>query len=238
MVLNSFKLSNVTIQIHYTEAFELWDRSGAISRRLCSIWQGLTLSESAQPNQQVLTGNNIKVQTGFKDSVVILAGEKSLAPINIQRIKDTFEVWREELELKELRQVSMRVLYTKNFPSIKEANDELFALKLAKWPDTKVFDQPMESELNSLEILYRFHDQESFSNLKIKAEQVTYQVNLDPAYFTDEESEIKKINNRIVIDFDRGLLGTVAFEKFRIDEWIKGYQHVLRRDIDKVIKES
>ncbi len=238
MILDSFKLFNVIIQIQYPESFELWDHAGAVSRHLCSIWPDLHLSEGAQPHQQVLAGKNIKVQTGFNDSVIILTGEKSLSPLYIQRIKDTFEIWREELKLEELRQVSMRVQYTKNFPSMKEANDGIFALNLAKWPNTKVFDQPMESELNSLEILYRFHDQESFSNLKIKTEQVIYQVNLDPTYFTDEESEIKKINNRIVIDFDRGLLGTVSFEKFRIDEWIKGYQHILRRDIEKVIKES
>lgn len=233
MILDSFKLLTVIIQIEYAEAFELWDHAGAISLRLCSIWSDLKLAE-AQPQQQILVGKDLNIQTGITRSTITLTGEKSLVQSKIHQIKDTFEVWREELGLEELKRVSTRVQYTKKFNSLKEANAELFGLNLAKWPDTKVFDQSIDSEFNSLEIRYRFQDQESFSAVMLKAEQVIYQVDLDPSFV--EESVIRKTINRIVLDFDRGLLGTVSATKFRMDEWIKGYQHVLRRDIEKVIK--
>ncbi|MDO9140531.1 MAG: hypothetical protein Q7U38_09420, partial [Methylobacter sp.] len=151
MILDAFKLQTAIIQIQYTEAFELWDRSGAISRRICEIWPGLTLAE-ANPHQQILIGKNVNIQTNFTRSTVTLSGEKSLAQRKIDQVDKTFKVWREFLDLDELIRVSMRVTYSKEFPSMKEANAELLALNLARWPNTKVFDQPIESDLNGLEI--------------------------------------------------------------------------------------
>lgn len=151
-----------------------------------------------------------------------------------QNIAQTFETWRKALNLQELIRVSTRVTYFKEFPSIKDANAELIALNMAQWPTTKVFDQSTDSDFNSLELLYRFQDDQSFSVLKLKTEQIKYEVGLDP-YFV-EHSNIEKVRNRMVIDFDRGLLGSVKADKLRMDDWIKGFQHILNRDIEKVIK--
>ena len=233
MILNSFKLHTAIVQIHYSEAFELWDNAGAIARKLHSIWPDLKTSD-AKPHQQVLAGNGINIETGFTKSTITLSGEKSFDKNNIQKIAQTFEIWREALDLQDLIRVSTRVTYCKDFPTLKEANSELIALNLVRWPNTKVFNQATDSDLNSLDLLYRFQDEQSFSVLKIKVEQVRYQVDLDP-YFI-EQPKIEKDRNRMVIDFDRGLLGTVNADKLRMDDWIKGFQHVLNRDIEKVIK--
>lgn len=103
---------------------------------------------------------------------------------------------------------------------------------MAKWPNQKIFDQPMEAELNGLELFYRFEDEASFSTLRIKAQQTKYNVNLEDTII--DEPNIEKTDNQILIIFDRGMLGTVNAEKFRVDAWIKGFQHVLRRDIEKI----
>ena len=110
----------------------------------------------------------------------------------------------------------------------------MISLNLVHWPTTKVFDQPMEVDLNGPEIAYRFEDKKSFSVLRLKCEQRNYKVDLDPEYV--EEPEIRNSKNLFIIDFDRALLGSVNADKLRIDEWIKGYQHILRRDIEKIIK--
>lgn len=233
MILDSFKLHTVIVQIQYPEAYELWDRAGAIGRQICTIWPGLTTSKG-RPEQQVLVGKGMKIDTTFNKSTVTLTGEESFSQRKIQQVKETFEVWCEKLMLDNLERVSTRAMYAKDFPSIKEANAELFALNLARWPTTKVFDQPMEANRNGLEIHYRFEDENSFSVLALKAEQLKYEVDLDPSFI--DESELKITKSRMIVDFDRGLLGSVNAGKFRMDDWIKGYQHILRRDIDKVIK--
>lgn len=233
MLLDSYKPHTLIFQITYDEAFELWDRAGAISRTLCKIWPNLKLQEG-QPQQQILTGNGVAIRTGLADSTVTLKGEGLFQADKVKSLQDTYSMWREMLDLKVLKRASSRVGYTKNFDTITAANAELLGMQLAEWPDTKVFDQPLDGELNGLEIAYRFEDKVSFSLLRLKAEQIKAEVELDSELF--DEPVLAKTKNRLVIDFDRGLLGSVDAEKFRADEWIKGFQHVLRRDIEKVLK--
>ncbi|MFH1493722.1 MAG: hypothetical protein ABIG70_02875 [Pseudomonadota bacterium] len=233
MILDSFKLSNLIVQLEYPSAFELWDEAGSIARRISGIWQGLEHT-SGQPDQQTLAGPNVNIQTGFNVSTISLSGGKGFDRGRVQQIKETFDVWRQSLLLGDIKRISTRATYTRDFLSIKEANAALFALKLVRIPAVKVFDQPMDSDRNSVEVLYRFQDEQSFSVLRLKAEEVKYEVTLSSEFF--DESEIRETKYRMIIDLDRGVLGSVNAEKFRIDDWLKGFQHVLHRDLDKVIK--
>lgn len=233
MILDSFKTHSAIIQIQYADAFLLWDRAGEIARQISKIWPDIKFSE-AQPQQQVLNGKGVSIQTSFSKSTITVSGEHAFSQLKVSQICDTFEVWCKVLELDELGRVSTRATYSKDFKSLGNANAELLALNLVRWPETKVFDQPLESERNGLEIQYRFEDEDSFSVLRLKAEQLKYEVDLDPNIF--DEPEIREVKNRMIIDFDRGLLGAVNAGKFRMDEWLKGYQHILRRDIEKVLK--
>lgn len=233
MILDSYKIDSAIIQIQYADAFLIWDRAGAIALDLSKTWPGLKISEG-QPQQQTLKGNGVTLQTGISKSTITISGDQALSPSRVSQIIKTFEVWRDALKLTELLRVSTRVVHVKEFASMQNANAELFAMNLMKWPKTKVFDQPTESDRNGFDVQYRFEDDNSFSLLRVKAEQVKYFVELDEDLFG--EKEIEKIKCRMVIDFDRGLLGSVNAEKFRMDEWIKGYQHILNRDLEKVIK--
>ncbi|GEM_PF-4714311 len=235
MILDTFKIDNATTQLDYDEAFEVWDRAGSIVRALLGIWPGLGLVEG-KPNQQVLKGPNVSISTGLKQSSVTITGVKALDQQKIQQVKDTFEVWRRELSLRVLKRVSTRAIYLKEVPTIEAANKELLELRLVRWPTTKVFDQPLVSEKNSVDVCYRFEDAESFALLRFKAERVKFEATLDAQWF--DEPVISKEKTRIIIDFDKGQLGSVNAEKFRMDDWLKGVQHVLRRDIEKVTKEA
>lgn len=161
-------------------------------------------------------------------------GAKAFDQLHTTRIKETFDAWRNGLDLNEFTRVSTRTTYAKDFDSMGKANNFIFDFKLAQWPTSKVFDQPEKSELNGLDIAYRFEDENSFSVLRVRAEQLKYEVDLNTEFV--ETSEIRGTKIRAIIDFDRGLLGKVSTEKFRVEDWIKGYQHILRRDIDKIIK--
>lgn len=235
MILNSFKLRTAIIQIQYHEAFEIWDHAGEITSNIYRVWPGLTVAEGV-PNQQTLQGDGVKIETGFTQSTITLSDAKPLSRQNVQRVAEVFDIWREVLNLHDLPRISTRVIYVKEFPTLKDAQAELIGLNLVRWPDVKVFDQEMGSDLNGYELVYKFNDEQSFSTLRLKVEQLKYKVQLDP-YFVDQ-TEIESTRNRMIIDFDRGLLKPVKAGDLRIDNWIKGFQHVLNRDIDKVIRAS
>lgn len=233
MILRDFDLANTIVQIQYPTAYEIWDRAGDISRKLSGIWPELKISE-AQPHQQTLSNKEITLQTGLNQSTITIIGGKAFDQHKIKLIKDTFDVWKKSLELTEYNRISTRTTYAKEFKTIGEANNFLFKLNLAKWPESKVFDQPQNADLNSIEMLYRFEDGNSFSVLRIRTEMLKYEVDLDPRF--TKTVEIKESLSRVIIDFDRGLLKNVIVEKFLVDDWLKGYQHLLHRDLEKVIK--
>lgn len=232
MLLDLYRPRSLIFQITYDEAFEIWDRAGAIGRTLYKIWPNLKVQDG-QPHHQTLSGKGVVVRTGLTDSTVTLTGDSLFEAIKIKSLEDTYATWHDLLDLSILKRASTRVIYAKNFESMKAANAELFEMQLAKWPKTKVFDQPQDAELNGLEILYRFEDKDSFSLLRVKAEQIKAELELDAELF--EQPVHTQTKNRLLIDFDRGLLGSVDAEKFRVTEWIKGFQHVLRRDIEKIL---
>lgn len=233
MILDSFKLINFVFQIQYADSYQIWDRAGNISKQLCNIWPNLKLIEG-QPQQQTLNGKNVSLQSGLNRSTITINDANAFDQLHVKQIKETLGIWHKELELNEFSRISARVTYAKNFTSLGLANNFIFDLKLARWPTSKVFDQPEKSGLNGLDLAYRFEDESSFSVLRVRAEQLKYEVDLNPEFV--KNSEIRESICRAIIDFDRGLLGKVSAEKFRVDDWIKGYQHILRRDIEKVIK--
>jgi len=233
MILDSYKPNTLILQIAYADAFEIWDRAGAIGRSLCKIWPGLRVQDG-KPQYQTYSGRGVTIQTGISDSTVTVKGDDVFSSGRIAQLQDTYALWREMLDLSQLKRASSRVIYVKKFDTMAEASVELRGMKLVDWPESKVFDQPMESELNGVEVTYKFEDKSSFAFLRLKAEMVKIEVDLDPEFFPDDN--LSKTINRLLIDFDRGLLGTVDAEKFRVDEWIRGFQHVLRRDIEKVLK--
>lgn len=235
MILDAYKPYNLIFQITYENAYELWDHAGAIGRKLCQIWPGITVQDG-KPHLQTFTGDGIVIQTSINNATVTFSGSNALSERNLLGLQETYGVWCEMLDLSVLTRASTRVTYGKSFDSIKEANAVLFGLQLTSWPQSKVFDQPVDGEMNGLDITYRFEDKNSFSVLRVKAEQVKTEVKLDPEMF-DEPKKSKTIN-RMVIDFDRGLLGSVDSGKFRVDEWMKGFLHLLRRDIEKVLRSN
>ncbi len=233
MILDSFTLETVVFQIRYSEAYRVWDHAGEIAQRLCLIWPDLKLYEG-RPNQQIFKGKNVTIQTGLTDSAVTISGADSLGKSKVKQLTKTFEEWCQVLKFTDLTQISTLATYEKIFPSLMKANAEMIGLNLVRWPTDKVFDQPIESENNGVEVFYRFQDEESFSTLRLNVEQTKYEVDLNPSYV--DVTEIRKTKCRMLIKFDRGILGSINPQKFRVDDWIKGYQHVLHRDIEKVTK--
>jgi hypothetical protein len=231
MILDTYKLHTVIVQVTYPEAFELWDRAGAVARRTTAIWPGLELDTSS-PNEQMFRSPTVVIQTGFRTSIITLSRPK-LDPATMTQIAQTYEVWQSELQLSSLTRVSCRSKYVKEFSSQREANLYLLNLGVVTAPEGRVFDQPHDGKGNSIEVGYRFEDEASFAVLRVGGEHLNIEMRPNPELETEA---MKKQRFRAIIDFDRGLLSSLDAKTLRMDEWLKGYQHLLRRDLEKVIR--
>lgn len=234
MILDSFRLRRLIFQIQYEEALALWDCAGAIGQRLKRTWPNLRIAD-VKPELQALRAPGIELQTGLTAATAIISGDVRIDQSATQ-LHDALTTWKEELGLEIVGRVSTRAIYSRNFSSIGEANGRLAAMGLARIPEGKVFDQSTESPLNSVDVRYRFEDEKSFALLRVHTEKMKYRVDLDTEFVND--ASIEKELHRLNLDFDRGTLGTVKLATFRVEDWLKGFIHVLRRDLEKVIGDS
>jgi len=232
MFLDTYQLSSLVAQVQYRNVYLLWDHAGAIADALTNIWDGVELVEG-QPQRQILRSEDVQIETGLKTSTITLNRPASIDQF-VGKLKQTFDVWGKGMELDEASRVSSRAVYVKNFDSLGAANKELLELGLVPWPSGKVFDQPENGEKNSFDLTYRFEDDKSFSTLRIHTEKVALELKLNREFDPEDKIQRTRTAHRIVVDFDRGVLGKVSYRDFRVEDWFKGFQHLLRRDIDKV----
>lgn len=236
MILDNFKIKQLVVQVRYLHALELWDNAGRVNRRIQKIWPDAKIvGEAVQPNNVVLKNDKAQIDTGLEQSTISLRQLTTLDQYTTQQIVDTYAAWRDELSLTKLNRVSSRVLYARDFETMREANEELFKLSLCRFPKSKVFDQPTDSPKNTFVLTYRFEDEASFAFLRVRTEGVRMEFKADKEFTTLKDTSETK--NRLMIDFDRGLIESTEAASFRMDEWLKGFMHVLRRDVEKVLKE-
>jgi hypothetical protein len=234
MILDKFALHSLAIQVVHDPAYQLWDYAGVIARALVEIWPGLTLADG-QPNQQSFKAPGVQVQVAVNQTTInIRTNNRPLDQARTRQIVETYDLVRNALQLENLSRLSARATHVRWFDNIQEANAAVRDMGLVRWPEEdRVFDQPVDGEKNGSEVIFRFETDSAFSVVRVRAEELRFEVELDPDFF--EELNPEKVRSRAVIDFDRGLLGTVDAKKLRMEDWLKGYMHVLRRDIDKVL---
>jgi hypothetical protein len=230
MILDTFKLHSAIVQVTFDERYELWDRAGTLTRRIVDIWPGLAL-DSANPQEQTLKSKSVVVQHGVRSCTLTLYGLKLDGGV-LTQIEKTFDSWRAELGLEKLQRVSCRTKFVRTFDSQKAANDYVLGFRLTPWPESRVFDQPLDGHKNAAEVSFRFEDNASFAVLRFGTEHLNLELKTHPDF---ENEDVKKTVHRAFLDFDRGLLTPPLAPNLRMDEWLKGYLHVLRRDIGKLI---
>jgi hypothetical protein len=230
MLLESLKLRSVHFQVRYDPAYELWDEAGAIARSFSKVWERLRVDEG-QPNRVTLSRAGVTIRTELDNAVISLDSPETVEA-RVKAVTDAVSIWKECLRLDSLNKVSMRVEYAKNFPSPADAVTAVRKLGLVKWPTEKVFGQDEAGEKNGLDCSLRFEDAATFTIVRARTESVTVEYEVHPEF---EVPKVHKELHRMVLDFDRGTVQPMKAKDFSAEEWLKGYFHLLRRDLPKVV---
>lgn len=232
MLLDEFHVAQLIFQVNYPIAFDIWDRAGALSKSIGKIWPGVDITRDIEPSSIALRGKGFQITTKIDQGTVVLNNPKKIDALAISRISDTFGVWRDALELKELSRLSTRIIYALNFEDSASANSRVMRLLKEELPE-RVFNQDMSSGNNAIEKRWRFLDEKSFTNISIRTEDLKFELQNDANI--EEWNQDPLIIHRLAIDFDRGLKQVPPPDKLRADDWIKGVIHVARRDIEKLL---
>ena len=202
---------------------------------MCLIWPDLKFL-GADPFNQRLKSPEVLLHTGMERGIITLPSFPNSDSPAIEKVQRALDVWRAELGLTSFKRVSSRVVYAKEFASLKMMGEALASLKLVRLPSSKVFDQPVDSDMNTVDVNFRFETKELFTFVRVHTESV--ELKLEPNADFPELPKQSRERFRLIVDVDRGVLGTIKASTFRFDEWVKGFHHVVRRDIDKVLLEG
>lgn len=230
MNLASFRIRQVTFEIRYDSAYLLWDVAGSIAREVSGIWPGLGVEE-AKPNQQILVGPGVRIQSGFDRAYVIVSAPKSVTQ-HYEQISETYKLWTTLLDIRVLNRVGTRTIFVREYDSEDAANRAVFELGLVRVPEGPVFNH--RSAPTSAGITLRWRDDSNATTfLSMHADKQTLNVEAH-GEFADQSKAIEK--NFLTIDVDRATREPIDLAKFNVQQWLEGVQHIQSRDIPKFLE--
>lgn len=227
--MQDLHINQLTLQLNYPPAYLLWDRAGELTRKVSVLWPGWRL-EKAEAGSVMGLANNARVQMGLDMSYVIVTGSKGFAAG--EQIAKTVQLWTSILELDTIEKIGTRAIFEKKYPDRESAHKAYRAMNLVKWPSRKVFDCAVDSPLNGGAAHLQFEDDQAMTIVRVAPQQVTMEI---PAQEEFPDLEGKKVINRVVVDVDRQTKKSIDATRFSALDWLKGYQHLLNRDLPEIV---
>ncbi|HUX90721.1 MAG TPA: hypothetical protein VMV48_08535 [Gallionellaceae bacterium] len=228
MELSEFKIRQVIFEIRYDNAFILWDRAGGISRDLTKIWPNLKLTEGT-PNQQSLRSEDLSIQTSLLTSHIALIQPSNISQFS-EQIEETLRIWITSLEIKKFSRIGTRVIYAKTFESEDLAQKAVMNLGLVKYPEAPFFNHKIPPRSSEVKLLWQ--DDSSQTQIIVKSEHQEVEVG---GLSDNPRDKHKKTADVMLIDIDRATRGDVELSKFRVVDWLEGVQHLIARDVKRIL---
>lgn len=230
MNIADLRISRLIFEIRYDDAFEVWDRAGEIHRALVKLWPNTRLAET-KPNQQVLRGDQVQLQTGIRTSHVALFDVNSITK-HADQIADTYRVWADVLSFKELKRVGTRVIYRKRYASDSEAGAAFLSLGFIRTVDMPSFGH--SGPPSGGEVRLTWKDEAAATTLTVKNEEQTLEIEAVPDF---AEGGKKLVRNDFVVDIDRATSKPIELSQFRVQDWLQGVQRIVSRALPQMLRD-
>lgn len=228
MRLADFKMRQIVFEIRYDSTYVLWDRAGAIAKEITRLWPSLELDEG-KPNNQVFSDDQVTVSTGLSSSYISIKQPKNILEF-AEQIATTTDVWISLLELQRITRVGTRVMYAKEYDTREQAGKAVIDLGLVNFPASPFFNHKEMPKQCDLRLYW---EEEGFqTQVIVKPERHELKV---VGGLPDRPVEKKRESSDVVlIDIDRATRGTVELSRFYVVEWLKGMNHLVSRDMDRI----
>lgn len=228
--MKDFTLHQLTVQLHYAPAYLFWDRAGEITRRTTRIWPDWKV-EKAEPGTVSGRSPNAHIAMGLETSYVNVIGPRGFSGFS-EQISNTLSIWIRMLEIDVIAKIGARAIYSKTFKDQKDAAKAYRNFDLVKWPTRRVFDCASDSDLNGGGVHFQFENDDAATSLRIGPQNLKLAIGPNDDF---PDIETTKTLDRVVIDIDRQTKKGTDASRFNAGEWLKGYQHLINRDLPAII---
>jgi len=228
--IEDFELERLVFEARFPNAFQLWDKAGALSDALAKLWEPLSLT-TAQPGSIVFRHGrdmNLAVELGRAVMTLFYPGSKP----EVKQIDAFFGVVREHLQLTTLQRVGLRFLLFKKFETLPMAASSVLGVGILSAPKERVFGA--EGEPTAAEAVIGFTGKGLGATLRIGAQ--TRQVSIDlPPEVSPDIKETHETSHGVSLDVDFFTPKEVQAAQMGLAEWIEQVMHVYRRDVPKFL---
>jgi hypothetical protein len=224
--LESFKLSQATLEVRYDNAYILWDRAGEIWSRINNMWNGIKPSK-VEPSSIIFSLDN-KYQLSVElDKAYIIDSKPSSSLKDFIERADTFmKLIIQPLKIKEFTRIGFRPVYVKSFPDKTLAAKAMLATEMILVPKGKHFNIEGRMLLPKYAVVL---EADSVA-VRIALEARDRKIDFDAHPGIEELQSLHLEKHELVYDVDYYTLAKVSVGQLDMKEWISQSYRLIRRD--------
>jgi len=228
MQISDFYIRQVAFEVRFEPAYRLWDVSGVLFEQMNRIWPN-TGDGKIEPSHLQLKSDTVDLNLTLRSCSVRIAKPKSVVQFADQ-IAATLETLFLHLDVKSLGRVGTRTIFAKSYPTAQAAIAATVALGLVRPPPAPIFNHKIGLAEAQARMVWR--DDSMQTQVLVKAESQAFEVS-----GFDEFKDVprKSESHLLILDIDRGTIGDVERSRFRASDWLHGVQHLLNRDINRLL---
>jgi hypothetical protein len=226
--LSSLKIERSAFEVRYPNAYRLWDRSGTIWHRATGVWPPLELV-NAVPNQTLF-------RIGRDSELVVELGAarviQHLPQFPLTAFSEIAErllgLAREELDLKILSRVGLRIFLFREYPDQQAAAKAVSDTRLVRAPAGRIFGA--QGPPVGLDCTLRWEGDATGVRVALMQQTREYKLDSPPEFDLAPPQHVKRVG--VSVDFDFYTIKPIEIGQLRVSEWIADRVHLLRRDAD------
>jgi hypothetical protein len=231
--LSSFRRSQVTLELRYDEAFQLWDRTGSLWRELQRHFKSLKHNQ-VSPNQSTFVADNRFVLSVSLTNAVITDHKPTGGASNTVQAMSTFaEAVVEELQIPVLKRVGTRFIHSLRCKDADEVRVKLSEALPVRFAAAALFNVTATHITPSLKL--DINDEELGYTAHLHAIEKRYDLEPPPDLSELNLDHGSQTINEMVFDVDFFTMRPLPTESFEPSVWLNGWNKTILRDADKLL---
>jgi len=226
--LSDFQIYRQVCEARMPQRFVFWDYSGR-------LWAAVT---RVIPDLKVVAAN--PAHTEFASDDLLLVAETGVIRATargtvrheefLKKTADFFHIAIDMLEIDVFERLGYRIIYTQDFPSMKEAAAGFTEFKLLSLPQPSIFGVEEPPEVLGARVTWE-NDDVAFT-LDVRTEKRNTEPQI-PWEMKDQMNASGTERSLLVVDVDRYTKKSVSRGQLSIEEWINNSHRNIKKSLSK-----
>lgn len=229
-MLNDFKIQMFTVELRYSPAFLIWDKSGELWTNVRKHFPALE-PQGIQPQQVVFNAENRwHMEVNWDKARLTDFTPPAEFDEKLEKVEGFFSSIIDSLEITSFSRIGIRVDYAKAFSTRSEVFDYIRKVTLKKDLPPKIFDVT-PTVIKSVYHL-SIEDEDLGCTFILEPVSRTIDAPISPEYQALKPQKVEE--NFVRLTLDHYTTRNVLTDQFRLKDFVNRVRRVTHRDTDKM----